>query len=302
MIKDYLGNKFMIVATTTARQALLEFQRQDFDVVITDLVLSTGDDGVSLIRDLREKNPRVPVIAFSAFSFDPYLPALKKLGVAALLPKADAGELGEAILHAIEKAQEHTRATPKEPELLVQVRTLLLQEIDKYSQIKERTLNILGEGYFPLIKSLIGFKHDIQKQLSRFPYAKNVFLMMKFRSSNAELAEFIIESLRDHGLSGIRADHPEWNLTNIVYNPLAVLYCGKYGIALFDEPEPAQAYSANVAYELGMMHYQGKNCLILKHSSLPPVPFDLIKDLYVSYDRDLSVRKFISSWINQITK
>jgi uncharacterized lipoprotein YehR (DUF1307 family) len=82
---------------------------------------------------------------------------------------------------------------------------------------------------------------------------------------------------------------------------IAVLYCCKFGIALFDEPEEHQAYSANVAYELGMMHYQNKDCLILRHSSLPAFPFDLIKNLYMPYNRDLEVKRKIADWIKQIS-
>ena len=98
----------------------------------------------------------------------------------------------------------------------------------------------------------------------------------------------------------MRADDREWGITRNVYNPIAVLYCCKYGIALFDEPEDHQAYSPNVAYELGIMHQQNKECLILKHASLPQVPFDLVKDLYVSYDRDLQIRQIIEHWIDAI--
>ena len=54
--------------------------------------------------------------------------------------------------------------------------------------------------------------------------------------------------------------------------PGRCVHCCKYGIALFDELEEHQAYSANVAYELGMMHQQQKHCLVLRHTSLPPVP------------------------------
>jgi hypothetical protein len=79
-----------------------------------------------------------------------------------------------------------------------------------------------------------------------------------------------------------------------------VLYCCKFGIALFDEAEAQQAFSPNVAYELGMMHYQGKECLILRHSSLPGMPFDLIKDLYREYAKDLQVRDVIGKWAAQI--
>jgi hypothetical protein len=100
----------------------------------------------------------------------------------------------------------------------------------------------------------------------------------------------------------VRADDAAWNITGNVYNPIAVLYCCKYGIALFDEPEEGQAYSPNVAYELGIMHNQNKKCLILRHKSLPRVPFDLIKDLYVEYDRDLQLREVIERWIGEITE
>jgi hypothetical protein len=164
-------------------------------------------------------------------------------------------------------------------------------------------LLVLADGSsFRLMKPLIGFRDDLMRHLERSPYHKNVFLMMKFRSSNRDLSDFIAETLSAHGLVGVRADAPQWNITANVYNPLAVLYCCKYGIALFDEPESGQAYSPNVAYELGIMHYQRKKCLILRHSSLPAVPFDLIKDLYEPYHRDLEVRPAIQRWVEGIAK
>lgn len=162
-------------------------------------------------------------------------------------------------------------------------------------------LHVPGEGVFPLLKPLVGFRAEILARLARHPYGRNVFLMLKFRPGNADLSDFILETLARHGFHGVRADQPEWNLTNNVYNPVAVLYCCKYGIALFDEAEPGQTYNANVAYELGMMHLQRKTCLILKHASLPQLPFDLIKDLYVSYERELPVRKLIERWIEEIS-
>jgi hypothetical protein len=182
--------------------------------------------------------------------------------------------------------------------MLASLRKALIEEMDKYSPVRERTIYIPNEGSYELIKPLIGFKRDIESRLAQFPFSKNVFLMMKFRDSNRDLGEYIIEALRDRGLRGVRADQEAWNITGNVFNPIAVLYCCKYGIALFDEPEENQAYSPNVAYELGMMHYQNKECLILRNASLPVMPFDLIKDLYKTYDRDLQVRGMISSWIS----
>jgi hypothetical protein len=161
-------------------------------------------------------------------------------------------------------------------------------------------IQIPGNGTFHLIKPLVGFKAKIVAQVSRFPYSQNVFLMMKFREANKDLADFIIETLSRFGLHGVRADHPDWNITSNVYNPLAVIYCCKYGIALFDEAEKGQAYSPNVAYELGIMHIQGKECLILRHTSLPETPFDLIKDLHLPYKRELTVRPNVERWSAQI--
>lgn len=165
---------------------------------------------------------------------------------------------------------------------------------------EERAIYIPGEGTYELIKPLIGFKEDIERQIFRFPFSKNVFLMMRFRESNRELGEYIVEILSKHGLCGVRADQNEWSITKDIYNPIAVLYCCKYGIALFDEPEKHQAYSPNIVYELGMMHYQNKDCLILRYELLPPVPFDLIKNIYVPYRRDLQLKRIIEDWVEQI--
>ncbi len=154
----------------------------------------------------------------------------------------------------------------------------------------------------PLIKALTVFKSDMEKRLQTFPYHTNVFLMMKFREKNQILGDYIIKTLGGYGLSGIRADDPNWNITDNVYNPIAVLYCCNYGIALFDEAEAGQAYSPNVAYELAMMHHQNKKCLLLRHSSLPTVPFDLVKDLYKSYETEPGIKSHITSWVKEISR
>jgi hypothetical protein len=151
-----------------------------------------------------------------------------------------------------------------------------------------------------IIKPLVGYSSEITQQIQRFPFEKNVFLMMRFRKANEGLSDFIIETLEAAGLNGVRADHPDWNVTNNVYNPIAVLYCCKYGIALFDEAEEGQAYNPNVIYELGMMHCLERECLILKNDSLPTIPFDLIKDLYMPYKGDLAVRTNVQRWLQRI--
>lgn len=154
---------------------------------------------------------------------------------------------------------------------------------------------------FELIKPLVGFKQDIKKRLDCFPYEKNIFLMMKFRKSNEDFFDFIKTEISNAGFNCVRADDDEWNITKNVYNPLAVLYCCKFGIALFDQPEEGQDYNPNVAYELGVMHYQGKNVLLLTHDDLPQMPFDLIKDLRKNYSKEIDFRRLFKKWLREIS-
>jgi len=138
------------------------------------------------------------------------------------------------------------------------------------------------------------------RKLTNSPYEENVFLMMKFRSENDKLHGFVKEEIERHGFRCIRADDSTWNITKNVYNPLAVLFCCKFGIALFDTPEPGNFYSPNVAYELGIMQMQQKDCLILVDSSLPDPPFDLIKDLRKKYTDPIELQKHVREWLEQI--
>ena len=172
--------------------------------------------------------------------------------------------------------------------------------IAKYSPENESNdmLLISNCEKFSLLNSLVGFKKPIQARTEE--YERNVFLMMKFRDNNELVYKFIKKQLEENGFKCIRADEPEWNITRNVYNPLAIIYCCKYGIALFDEPEDGNQFSPNVAYELSMMHLQGKNCLVLLHKDLPSVPFDFIKDLHKKYSKDLALEELVSRWISEI--
>lgn len=173
--------------------------------------------------------------------------------------------------------------------------------IDKYTKIDESAdkLYVSPTRYYRLY-ALAYHKATLVKQLQQFPYEKNVFLMMKYRKNNEAFYGFIKNELERAGYYCVRADDPRWNLTYDVYNPIAVLYCCKYGIALFDEPEDGANYNPNVAYELGVMQNQGKSCLILKHSSLKGVPFDLVKELYKTYTREIEFQKIFKDWLISI--
>lgn len=172
--------------------------------------------------------------------------------------------------------------------------------LKKYSFEPDEVLVISHRERFPILKPLIGFKKAIQSCLEKCLYDRNVFLMMKFRTSNQDVFHFIKSHLEENGFNCVRADQPEWNITNNIYNPIAALYCCKYGIALFDEPEEGSNFNPNVAYELGMMHLQGKDCLILRHTSLPSMPFNLVKDLYKPYSENPELKGIVLEWIKKI--
>lgn len=170
--------------------------------------------------------------------------------------------------------------------------------VGKYNSIDKQfdRLYVSPTQYF-LLHTLTPYKQQMERMLKSFSYNRNVFLMMKFRDNNLGFSNFIKNELTNSGYNCIRADDPEWNITNNVYNPLAVLYCCKYGIALFDEPEEGANYNPNVAYELGVMQSQGKQCLILKHTSLTEIPFDLVKDLYKTYTKEFEFQNIFRNWL-----
>jgi guanylate kinase len=172
--------------------------------------------------------------------------------------------------------------------------------IDKYNLFPKNKLIISRTQEYPLLKSLEGHKHELLDRIERYPFEKNVFLMMKFRLSNNKVYLFIKRCLEENGFNCVRADEKDWDITHDVYNPLAVLYCCKYGIVLFDEPEENNFFSPNVAYELGIMHYQNKECLILRNAKLPTMPFDLIKDLHSKYTDNLEIEDIIKDWVYKI--
>ena len=172
----------------------------------------------------------------------------------------------------------------------------------KFKKSNQDSLIVDNTKELPLLRPLIGFRKAMEERLEKYSYEKNVFLMMKFRNENARLYAYIKTTLEKQGLNCVRADNPEWDITRNTYNPIAALYCCKFGIALFDEPEPKNEYSANVAYELGVMHNQLKECLVLRHTSLVSAPFDLVKELYVDYSDNLELENIITDWIGKLPR
>ncbi len=148
-------------------------------------------------------------------------------------------------------------------------------------------------------RPLVGHRRNIDNFLKEKEYSKNVFLMVKYRDSNSDLRAEIKKRIENKGFNCIIAN--EYDLTHDIYNPIALTYCCKYGIALFDEPEKENVYSPNVAYELGIMQSEGKRCLIIKDEKLDGKNFfDILKDDIQWYSKELQACKIIESFIDKI--
>jgi CheY-like chemotaxis protein len=78
-----------VVAVTDGQQALNVLARQQFDLVVTDILMPIVD-GIEVIRRLARDYPGTPVLATSGggeMMRHDYLPIAQRLGAHAVLPK-----------------------------------------------------------------------------------------------------------------------------------------------------------------------------------------------------------------------
>lgn len=142
--------------------------------------------------------------------------------------------------------------------------------------------------------SILGWRSRLEVFLNKHPFDKSVFVMIRYRTRNAELIKSVKKALSDEGLFGVLAS--EHNLTDDLYNPVACLLCCSRGIAIFDKSEPREIFNPNVAYELGMLHLLSRPCLILKHSSLKALQTDILMKLYNPYIKTSEVAEIVKNW------
>ena len=128
-------------------------------------------------------------------------------------------------------------------------------------------------------------------------FAYSIYCANKFNYNKSRYIE-------ENGYTCVRADMKEWTfLSSDVDNYLAVLYCCKYGIALFDRrEEDSFGFSPNVAYELGIMLSQNKKCFILKHKDLDQVPFVLAQRFFKEYYDGTQIPSLLKPWLNTISR
>lgn len=82
---ESLNRGYLLTDVPSAEEAQLEFRRNKFDLLLTDLRLP-GKSGLDVIRQARTLNPKIPVIVISAYHNDKIAAELRTVG-ATFFPK-----------------------------------------------------------------------------------------------------------------------------------------------------------------------------------------------------------------------
>lgn len=153
-------------------------------------------------------------------------------------------------------------------------------------------------------KSLLGWKSKIKEFLEWNPFDQNVFVMIRYADQSAELLTKITARISAIGDADGRNLHPivakNHNITDDLYNPIACLLCCRYGVAVFDAVEKQPVFNPNVAYELGMMHLLGRECLILKSASIKAMPADILQKIYMPFSSHDEAADKVETWIRAL--
>jgi hypothetical protein len=168
------------------------------------------------------------------------------------------------------------------------------------SMLGHATLALLSPALAP--PGLIGPLSDF---LARHPFERNVFGMTRFpdegEDATADPVRPALGVARDvcagHGLelhlaSDRAMDDDLW--TNVA----AHMWASRYGIAFF-ENRRGLGVNYNLTIEVGSMLMAGRRCALLKDTTIPTMPTDLVGRIYKSVDLDVpeAVEEALHRWI-----
>ena len=151
--------------------------------------------------------------------------------------------------------------------------------------------------------ALLGWKSKIKEFLKKYPFDQNVFVMIRYANQSAGLLEQIITKTKTIDIDGrnlypiVAKDH---KITDDLNNPVACLLCCRYGISVFDSVSKYPEFNPNVAYELGIMHFLKRQCLILKESSINIMPADILHKLYEPFSSVNEAGEKVERWLTEV--
>jgi hypothetical protein len=149
-------------------------------------------------------------------------------------------------------------------------------------------------------------REDCKQFLARNrPYSRNVFLMMRFDSSDnllTQVDEQLRRTLCRHGLVARRADDVMYASDQQLWSNVCVyMLCCKYGVAVLEDTARDE-FNPNVALEFGFMRALGKKALLLTDRGFKNLRADIVGTLREEFDiSDVStLAKPIGRWIRSL--
>jgi hypothetical protein len=172
-------------------------------------------------------------------------------------------------------------------------------------QIVELSGSFLGNAMhttLPPTFAPVRWQEGIAQLLEEFPFDSNVFVMTRFpkKDDAADPLHRVIEVLREalagHGLTvNIASDRviDEDLLGNIA----AHMWACRYGVGIFED-RVGRGLNYNVLLEMGAMTMAGRRCALLKDTTAPDMPTDLVGRIYKPVDlaKESAVAKTIHAW------
>lgn len=154
-------------------------------------------------------------------------------------------------------------------------------------------------------KGLVGWISKIKDFLTRHPFDQNVFVMIRYANQSAETLEKVTTRIRAVGDADGRNFFPvvakDHGITDNLDNPIACLLCCRYGVVVFDTVEEQPEFNPNVTYELGMMHFLQRECLILKSSSIKTMPADILQKIYKPFSSPGEAADKVEAWLRALS-
>lgn len=148
----------------------------------------------------------------------------------------------------------------------------------------------------------IRWQEGIARLLRDYPFETNVFLMTRFPKDENKgdplhrCIEVTREALAEHGLTLHLASDRVID-EDLLGNIAAHMWACQYGIGVFED-RVDDGLNYNVLIEIGSMIMSGRRCALLKDTTAPKMPTDLVGRIYKPVDiADLdAVAREVHTW------
>lgn len=155
-------------------------------------------------------------------------------------------------------------------------------------------------GVIPPFLGPMGATRGLARLLNGAPFEESVMLITRFPKEPddrfALLMPEVREAVEKHGLTLLVASDRMVEDT-LWSNVVTHMWASKYAIVLMDVADGALNY--NVLIEIGGMLMTGRRCAIIKDSSVPGMPTDLVGHIYKDADLDdlAGTSALVHAWV-----